>query len=236
MHDRLENGFSSSNTFCLLLFVKAPIPGTVKSRLGRVIGFEQAAALYRCFARDLLFSTRKLGLDQLIFFAPDDAQIAVSQWLGEEYQYFPQIGDDLGERMAHAFTTSFELGYAGALITGSDSPDLPLSYLEMGLQALQQQQIAIGPSDDGGYYTLGFTSENYTPAVFTEMPWSTPSVFEQTLQILQAHTVYQLPTWYDVDTVEDLRQFQQRLQQSQLQTESMMYLQKHRDLFDLGSP
>lgn len=222
---------TSASKFCLLAFVKSPVPGTVKSRLGRVIGYEQAASLYRCFARDLLSTTQKLDLDQLIFFAPADAQTSVSKWLGEHHQYFPQVGEDLGERMAHAFTTSFAMGYTGALITGSDSPDLPLSYLETGLQALKQQQVVIGPSDDGGYYTLGFTPETFTPAVFQDIPWSTSTVFEQTMQILSSHPVYQLPTWYDVDTVEDLRHFQQRLQKSQHQTESMVYLQQHHDLF-----
>ena len=233
MSDRVQEKHQSnpSNTFCLLLFVKDPVPGTVKSRLGRVIGYEQAASLYRCFARDLLSSTESLGLDQLIFFAPAEAQTSVREWLGEHHQYFPQVGEDLGERMAHAFKTSFELGYRGALITGSDSPDLPLSYLEKGFQALKQQQVVIGPSDDGGYYTLGFTSENFTPAVFQNMPWSTSTVYQQTLKLLNSHPVYQLSTWYDIDTVEDLRKFQYRLQQSPHQTESRVYLQQHHDLF-----
>lgn len=220
---------SANAPFCLLLFVKNPIPGQVKSRLGRSIGFAEAAELYRCFARDLLQTTQQLGLDHLIFFAPADAQIAVREWLGPERRYLPQQGEDLGERMANAFTTCFELGYGGALITGSDSPDLPGSYLEMGLQALQQQHVVIGPSDDGGYYTLGFTQENFTSEVFVGMPWSTSTVFDQTLQILQPHPVCQLPTWYDVDTVEDLRFLHQRLLQSQRQTESMAYLQQHHD-------
>ncbi|WP_299407796.1 TIGR04282 family arsenosugar biosynthesis glycosyltransferase [Acaryochloris sp. IP29b_bin.148] len=227
----LSDRSSSSSSVCLLLFVKNPIPGTVKSRLGRVIGFAEAAALYRCFARDLLFTTQTLGLDQLIFFAPADAQPSVSDWLGADHQYFPQVGKDLGERMANAFTTSFQLGYRGALITGSDSPDLPLPYLEEGIQALQQQQIVIGSSDDGGYYTLGFTPENFTPAVFEGIPWSTETVFTQTLQLLPSQSVYQLPPWYDIDTVEDLRQFHQRFQHAQGPRESMAYLQQHHDCF-----
>lgn len=224
-----------TRSLCVLIFVKAPIPGTVKSRLGKAIGFEAAAALYQCFAKDLLLTIQKLGLDRLIFFAPPEAETFVRQWLGEHHHYFAQRGDDLGERMAHAFTTSFELGYTGALLTGSDSPDLPLSYLEKGLLALSQQQIVLGPSEDGGYYTLGFTPENFTPRVFNNMPWSTPTVYEQTLQILhtQPYPVCQLPTWYDVDTLEDLRHLDQRLRKSPHLTESMVYLQQHHD--HLGS-
>lgn len=227
---------SSDAPFCLLLFVKNPIPGTVKSRLGRSIGFESAAALYRCFARDLLFATQQLGIDQLIFFAPADAATAVQDWLGAEYTYLPQQGDDLGERMAHAFTTCFERGYGGALITGSDSPDLPLAYLQTGLNALKQQQIVIGPSDDGGYYTLGLTPETFTPDIFVDIPWSTETVFEQTLQRLHPRPVHQLPTWYDVDTLEDLRHFHQRLSQADVQTESMTFLQQHLDLLGHDAP
>lgn len=220
---------STDASFCLLLFVKNPIPGTVKSRLGRSIGFEESAALYRCFARDLLLTTQQLGIDRLIFFAPADAEAAVQDWLGANYTYLPQQGEDLGERMAQAFTTCFEMGYDGALIIGSDSPDLPLPYLQMGLNALKQQQIVIGPSDDGGYYTLGFTPETFTPAVFSDISWSTSTVFEQTMNRLKSRPVYQLPTWYDVDTLEDLRHFHQRLSQAEVQTESMTFLQQHLD-------
>ena len=222
------------STHSILFFVKLPRPGTVKTRLGKTIGDDAATQLYDCFVQDLRVTLRQLGITPLIFFAPADQGLAVEQWLGSGQPYYPQAGDDLGERMALAFEHGFQRGYKRLLIVGSDSPDLPLNYLQDALQALAHHQMVIGPSQDGGYYALGFTQTNYVPQVFTDIPWSTSTVFAETLQILQQspHPIYQLPGWYDVDTVEDLWQLYQRNQGCQPRSLSMQYLDQHQhDLF-----
>lgn len=213
----------------VILFVKAPQAGQVKTRLGRVIGYEQAAELYTCFAQDVLTTLCQLPITPLIFFAPDHAHQQVQAWLGD-HKYYPQQGRNLGERMSHAFRHSFELGYEQTLIVGSDSPDLPLSHLQGALQHLEADEVVIGPSADGGYYALGFSQVNYCPQVFEGIAWSTESVRSQTLHILQQHNrrVYQLPPWYDVDTLDELRRFYQHNQNQS--SHSMMYLRQH-DLF-----
>ncbi|MGB7412677.1 MAG: TIGR04282 family arsenosugar biosynthesis glycosyltransferase, partial [Thermosynechococcaceae cyanobacterium] len=162
---------TSQQDICIILFVKEPQPGQVKTRLGRSIGNEQAAKLYTCFAQDVLEILQQLPATPLIFFAPPNAQPQIEQWL-EGQQYYPQQGNTLGDRMKHAFSRCFAQGYQRALIVGSDSPDLPLGYLEEALQQLAAEQVVIGPSDDGGYYALGFTSANYCPHVFNGIAWS----------------------------------------------------------------
>ncbi|MGF1601896.1 MAG: TIGR04282 family arsenosugar biosynthesis glycosyltransferase [Thermosynechococcaceae cyanobacterium] len=221
---------------CIILFVKDPQPGQVKTRLGRSIGNEQAAELYTCFAQDVLTTIQKLPATPLIFFAPPDAQPQIEQWLRGQ-QYYPQQGNALGGRMSHAFSQCFTQGYKRALIVGSDSPDLPLGYLEEALQQLAAEQVVIGPSEDGGYYALGFTFANYCPDVFDGIAWSTEEVRSQTLNILAAHqrSVHLLPTWYDVDTLNELQRFYQHNQRKT--SLSMAYLnQHHHDIFDRCCP
>ncbi|MEO0377388.1 MAG: TIGR04282 family arsenosugar biosynthesis glycosyltransferase [Cyanobacteria bacterium P01_A01_bin.17] len=201
---------------CVLMFVKAPHPGNVKTRLGKTIGNERAAELYTYFAQDVLVTLCQLPVTPLIFFAPDDARLQIAEWLKGQ-QYYPQQGEELGDRMSYAFNCCFDLGYEQALIVGSDSPDLPLNYLQTALEQLEAGQVVLGPSEDGGYYALGFTAENYCPQVFQGIEWSTEKVRSQTLRILERHArpVYELPTWYDIDTLNELQRFYQQNQQGQ---------------------
>ena len=220
---------------CGLLFVKSPQPGKVKTRLGEAIGDHHATQLYRCFAEDVLATLHQFSGSPLIFYAPADQGPVVSAWLGPAHQYYPQQGRDLGERMAQAFQQAFQLGYRQVLVIGSDSPDLPLGYLQAAGEALAHNSVALGPSQDGGYYLLGFTPANFTPAAFENISWSTATVYNQTLERLHQHQrrVHQLPTWYDVDTLDDLRQFYQRNQTAVRPSLSLNYLTQHqREFFD----
>lgn len=192
-----------------------PQPGRVKTRLAATIGSEHAVALYQCFVQDILTTLHlEPTWDLLIFYAPAEAEPV--RWLGDQYHYVAQQGQDLGERMAHGFRYTFGLGYRNALILGSDSPDLPWTHLQQAKQALTAEQIVIGPSQDGGYYTLGFTHRNFTPAVFANIPWSTAAVFAETWDRLAAQScpVLVLPPWFDIDTLADLRQFYHRVQRA----------------------
>jgi uncharacterized protein len=217
---------------CIIVFVKAPHPGQVKTRLAKSIGDYQAAQLYRCFTEDVLDIVASLDLDSLIFFAPEEEEVSLKDWLGEHRSYIPQQGTHLGERMAAAFRYSFSLGYERVLILGSDSPDLPSTFLIEALEALRQQAV-IGPSEDGGYYTLGFTPSTFCSNVFGTLPWSTPQVYPQTLEILKKYScpVHILPAWADIDTLEDLRQFYYRHQDKANFNRSLTYIREHADVF-----
>jgi uncharacterized protein len=221
-----------SRADCIAVLVKAPQPGKVKTRLAQAIGDVQAAQLYCCFAQDVLATIDVLGSNSLIFFTPNNSGTVVRSWLGSHRTYEPQQGQDLGERMAYAFQHSFALGYRQVLILGSDSPDLPKDYLKVAFAALQRNHVVIGPSADGGYYGLGFTPETFCQDVFGDLPWSTPAVYPQTLQILQQnHPVHILPLWSDIDTIDDLKALYQRYQEEQCSGTvaqfTLDYLQTH---------
>lgn len=207
-----------------LVFVKAPQPGQVKTRLAVDLGAEQACDLYRCFGLDLLAQLRCLSHPIEILYTPPTELTAVQTWLGTDYPYTPQSSGDLGQRMEQAFRWGFDQGFDHLLILGSDSPDLPVAILEEAIAALTQGAIVIGPSTDGGYYCLGFTQKNFYPAVFTEMVWSTSQVFEHTWERLsrQPYPIHTLPVWFDIDTIADLRAYGDRHQHDS--TRTMDYL------------
>ncbi|MHC4738892.1 MAG: TIGR04282 family arsenosugar biosynthesis glycosyltransferase, partial [Planctomycetota bacterium] len=123
-----------------------------------------------------------------------------------------QSGKDLGERMKNAFLRTFGNNFTRVIIIGSDSPDLPADYINLAFSALLTHDVVIGPSDDGGYYLIGFCKKAFLPGALEGIGWSGESVCEQTIRILRKYKrkVYLLPQWYDVDTVADLKLLLQR--------------------------
>ena len=195
------------NRRCLIVFVKSPETGSIKSRLAAAIGEQKARQLYKRFVQDLLDSLDKGNYCLKIFFYPPDQRQVLVQWLGNSRSYEPQIGDDLGERMKNAFEKCFSDGFEAAILIGSDSPDLPAEIVDEGFVSLKGSDVVIGPSLDGGYYLLGFKADTFLPAAFTGISWGTDGVIKNTREILENNglSMTVLPAWRDIDTYKDLR-------------------------------
>jgi len=199
----------------IIFLLKYPRKGKVKTRLAAEKGETFTLKLYECFIRDML---KKLGTVEScvhLFLTPGDTVPAMRRWLkntGKVFPIRPQEGEDLGERMIHAFEHMFRLGCKTCIIIGSDLPDLPVVVLEEALDALTLSDAVIGPTVDGGYYLLGFRRETFYREVFQGIPWSTDSVFRETMDIFrrQGLRVETLRRWRDVDDACDLEDFIER--------------------------
>ena len=195
---------------CLIVFAKNPVPNQVKTRLVPSLSPEQAATLYRAFLTDWCETLARLsGVDLIIAYTPTEAQSDLQALIGDSVIYIPQLGDSLGKRLTAATQWAVEHGYTKILLVGSDSPTLPISYISQALILLDTRDIAIGPSTDGGYYLIGFSTTNVArtvPFVFEDIAWSTAAVLQQTVTRIHSleTTVGLLPPWYDIDTAEDL--------------------------------
>jgi len=188
----------------LILFVKYPQEGKVKTRLGKHIGYDRAARLYREFAQTSVQRFSRIpGVDFTIYFDPPEEEKPMRAWLGEDFHYQAQPAGDLGERLRSVF--EYWLPQRRRVFAmGSDSPDLPVEYIEQACKILQTKDVVIGPAEDGGYYLIGLS--RYLPKLFDGVPWSTKEVLNATLQKADeiGASFELLPTWYDVDTLEDL--------------------------------
>jgi rSAM/selenodomain-associated transferase 1 len=198
---------SPSSDSCIILFAKYPAPGKVKTRLAKQLGPERAAQLYRNFVLDILDTLRTVDVTLRIFFEPPGALDEFRTWLGDDYRYVSQTGPALGQRMKNALVHTFAEGFSKAALIGSDLPDLSADFLNLGLRALDKHQALLGPSDDGGYYLIGFSKDAFLPEAFDNIAWGTDRVFTHTVKILKRHRrkLYVLPRWHDVDTLEDLK-------------------------------
>jgi uncharacterized protein len=194
------------DSYCVMMFVKSPEEGMIKSRLAASVGKSVALNLYKCFVTDTMGMLVKNRYPLRIFFYPPEARQQVEQWLGKETILIPQAGDNLGDRMKNAFESVFSQGIDRALLIGSDSPDLPSTIIEEAFETLKKHDAVVGPSYDGGYYLIGFRRDTFCPLVFNGIVWSTTEVFEQTTDILRKSSVtpYILPLWRDIDTLDNL--------------------------------
>jgi rSAM/selenodomain-associated transferase 1 len=190
----------------ILLFVKAPIGGQVKSRLAAEMGEETALDLYRCFVLDIVNTLDSSGYPFRILYYPHDGDSALATLLGRRHHVMPQKGKDLGTRMENAFRQIFSEGYGRAILIGSDIPDLTPAVFREALDSLENNDVVIGPAADGGYYLIGFHKRSLLPPLFHEREWSTNRVFREALEILRDASlrIHLAPEWGDVDTKEDL--------------------------------
>lgn len=191
----------------ILLFIKAPVKGQVKSRLASVLGEDAALELYRHFTLDILDTIGTTGHPCTVFHYPPADGDAVAAWLGPGRQYRPQEGGDLGMRMANAFATIFGEGVSRAILIGSDLPDLPADLLTGAIKSLDHHDAVLGPARDGGYYLIGFRRDTFLPELFRGIEWSTDRVLAETIAGFErlGKKVFLAPEWRDVDTIEDLR-------------------------------
>jgi rSAM/selenodomain-associated transferase 1 len=216
----------------VLLFIKAPIKGQVKSRLAADVGEEATLELYKNFVLDSIETVEKSAYPFRICFYPPEGEEIVTAWLGRQYPYLMQEGNDLGLRMGNAFGHIFWEGFTSALLIGSDIPDLPSAVIRSAFESLKENDVVIGPAADGGYYLIGFNNNSFLPRIFQGIAWSTNTVVQTTLDILKGASlrVHIAPEWKDVDTLGDLRALYERNRDTAFdKSRTMTYLIKHRE-------
>ena len=203
----------------LIIFVKAPIPGKVKTRLARHIGMANAVLIYNAMVNDLKKNLISLKQDIIYFLNdlkyryllfPDDK----TNFHKNKYLVKQQTGNDLGEKMINAFLTIFNEGTDHVLLIGSDIPHISGDLISHYFLELAENQAVIGPANDGGYYLIGFQKDAFFHDIFKQINWSSDKVFSQTIARIKRCnlTYYTGPVYQDLDTFTDLKEIRDQLQ------------------------
>jgi rSAM/selenodomain-associated transferase 1 len=195
------------NNNLIIVFVRTPELGKVKTRLAKAIGDQAALTIYKLLLKHTSTVLHELSFDKVVYYSEKIENNDF--WKASLFEKKLQKGADLGERMQQAFETAFDRGYKKVLIIGSDLFELTSTLIISALEALETYDISIGPSLDGGYYLLGM--KELHPAVFKNKKWGTDSVLENTLQDLKQQNVKLLEALNDIDTFEDLQQHHELL-------------------------
>jgi uncharacterized protein len=200
----------------VVIMAKALQAGAVKTRLCPPLSPQTAAELYRAFLLDKMVQVRALAQARpTIAYTPENSRPFFTI-LAPDCLLIPQQGAELGERLYNSFGQCFAAGYMGVLAIDSDTPNLPIAYLQQAVEVIARPQtdMVLGPTEDGGYYLIGLRGAYRE--LFDQMPWSTPAVVPETLRRADALglTVAWLPPWFDIDTAEELQRLQAMLAQS----------------------
>lgn len=204
-------------TNVLLIFVKYPEPGKVKTRLSRHFSPEDSAELYMKMVEDLYARLVKNdGSENYavhVYYSPVDKRTAFSDWLGPTASLYPQEGTGLGEKLTNAMKKSFDSGYEKAAAIGSDCIDLSVQEINSAFETLDRntqnsikREVVVGPTNDGGYYLIG--SSRFIPELFERIPWSTEKVYQETIDKLAGLGLHyaELGYKYDIDSIDEVRQ------------------------------
>ena len=197
----------------LLVMAKRPFPGQTKTRLMPAFSADEAAQLYECFLRDVLDLAQSLpAVTPIIAYAPT-SDVDYFPELTSELALLPQIGQTLGERLNYVLSACLEQGFQYVCAMNSDSPTLPSAYVAQAFMALASEEtdVVLGPCEDGGYYLIGW--KRPYPQLVCNVTMSTEHVLQDTLAIARGLNlnVHLLPSWYDVDTAEDVTRLQAEL-------------------------
>jgi len=193
----------------LAVVCRNPEVGTVKTRLIPALGEEGARSLYRAFLQDIGLRLSGRGYDVLWAYTPEGGPPPANLTPG---LVLPQEGPDLGHRLHHIVRSALQRGYARVVVISSDVPHLPASVVDAAFQALEQADVVLAPSEDGGYHLVGLTQPH---DIFTMVPMSTPAVFAQTVEAVAAAglRLALLDADFDVDEPADLRRLAAHLAQ-----------------------
>ncbi len=191
----------------IIIFMRAPELGRVKTRLAKGVGEAGALAVYRQLVVHMITAAKETSIPWELCFCPPEGRGLIREWLGPGPRLFPQCEGDLGQRMATAFLRVFDQGVDRAVLVGTDIPTACGDHFREALGCLEKKDAVMGPTLDGGYWLIGFRAGAFDPSVFDHTDWGTPKVARQTRQHLQGLglTHGELPPLRDIDTLEDLR-------------------------------
>jgi len=186
----------------LIIFVRNPILGQIKTRLAATIGASRTLDIYMKLLRHTAKITSELPVDRVVYYS--NFIDRSDKWDNSIYYKKLQIAGTLGEKMKSAFEWGFESGYKRICIIGSDCFELTPETILDGFQLLNTYNGVIGPTRDGGYYLLGL--KQMTAPLFENKKWGSSSVASETKDDLEKLGItYQcLELLRDVDTEEDL--------------------------------
>jgi rSAM/selenodomain-associated transferase 1 len=196
----------------LVVMVKAPRAGQVKTRLAPLLSNEDAVALAACFAQDAMNLARLVSVKCIIAYAPSDGRATLEQLLPDADLWLAQTGADLGARLTHMINEIYNLGYSPILVIGTDSPTLPAQFINEAFDVLSNDavDVALGATDDGGFYAVGVLRP---VEIFNFVGWSTAQAHADVARNTRALNLrsHELPRWYDVDTGADLQRLRDEL-------------------------
>lgn len=194
----------------VILFTRYPEPGRTKTRLIPALGMEGAADLQRQMTEYIFSQLKVLQQNRTVNIEvryDGGNRNDMEQWLSSDINLLPQGQGNLGNKLQRCFTDAFSAKMKRVVIVGADCPALSSEIIEKSLDILTQNDLVLGPAQDGGYYLVGLSQP--IPSLFDNIPWGTDQVLDTTLTRAKKInvTISLLEPLADVDRPEDIHHF-----------------------------
>lgn len=194
----------------LILMTRIPMAGKTKTRLMNIMSGNECAELHMAFLKDLFDTFKELenNIDIYLTYTPEKSLDIIEEIIPDFIKTFPQRGEDLGSKMYNAINHVLSLGYEKVILIGSDIPHIKNEDILNGFEILEEKDIVLGPSYDGGYFLVGMKKSNV--GIFNiSKRWGGKSVLESTIDMAnnQGLTIGLASKYMDIDTKEDLFEF-----------------------------
>ncbi|WDI32262.1 TIGR04282 family arsenosugar biosynthesis glycosyltransferase [Hyphococcus flavus] len=187
----------------VVVFVKAPVAGRVKTRLGVEIGMARAAALFRIMMNNTIAEAEKGRWRTVLAVDPPSAAHQDARFWPRRLPRVVQGRGDLGERMKRVFDV---MPPGPVVIIGADAPEMRTRHLREAFDKLRGADAVFGPAEDGGYWLIGLARRRAAPDLFDGVRWSTKHALKDTLKTLpEKFDVRMLETLRDIDHAADLK-------------------------------
>ncbi len=190
----------------LLIFAREPVPGLVKTRLAKDVGFQKAALLYDLILHHVIDGVTWPHYDIVIYKTPESS-LAFFEAILPSAVIRNQPEGDLGKRISAAFKSEFARGYTRICLTGTDCPGISSSDILQAFDLLGHFELVLGPSSDGGYYLVGLSV--FHPELFEGIAWGTDTVFTETVRTASFLGIDYgcLPEMSDIDDITGLKEY-----------------------------
>lgn len=190
---------SRKNSNAVLVLLRLPVLGAVKSRIASSAGPEVALNIYRELVSITYRLTEQLPCAVHFFF---DGGLPAHRIHRPDTRYHHQSNGDLGQRMAAAISTGLQY-HNKVLLIGSDCPEISVEIITSAFDALSNADVVLGPAIDGGYYLIGMKKTN--PTLFNEIAWGSNQVLTRTVDLCHSDKLSYvlLPNLRDIDTLAD---------------------------------
>ncbi|MGH9358624.1 MAG: TIGR04282 family arsenosugar biosynthesis glycosyltransferase [Terriglobia bacterium] len=204
------------NECAVAVFGRSPRPGFSKTRLIPLLGPQGAAEIQEALLADALGKFKRLHEHAELYLMTTGRFPVGQPYSREQIRILPQRGKDLGERLGRAFGFLLRRHWR-AIITGTDSPELPAQTLLQAFEELRWCDAVLGPCPDGGYYLIGLrrAAGGNKEDLLAGIRWGTRWALRDTLRnlISEGLSCSLLPPLADIDRPADIRALYRRIKQ-----------------------
>lgn len=188
-----------TNKVALIIMIKNPVLGKAKTRIAATTGDDEALRIYKLLLDHTRAVTESTPVDRYLYYSDyieDDA------WSSDVFYKRVQVSGDLGDRLRDAFS-SLSKEYDKMIVIGSDCAAITPQHILAASDALDSNDMVLGPVYDGGYYLLGMNK--FYPEIISDIEWSTDAVATQTLNKAKSINLLTstIETLHDIDYHED---------------------------------